>query len=146
MTPGFEAPVYVAWSGSNRSPMVRVPASRGNSTRLELRSVDPTANPYLAFAAILAAGLDGIERELEPTHAVDRNIYLMDEGERKRAGITDLPDTLLAAVNDLDEDETIKAALGSHMSRTFVDAKRLEYQAYRQEVSQWELDTYLEQY
>lgn len=146
LTPGFEAPVYVAWSGSNRSPMVRVPASRGNSTRLELRSVDPTANPYLAFAAILAAGLDGIERELEPTHAVDRNIYLMDEGERKRAGITDLPDTLLAAVNDLDEDETIKAALGSHMSRTFVDAKRLEYQAYRQEVSQWELDTYLEQY
>lgn len=146
LTPGFEAPVYVAWSGSNRSPMVRVPASRGNSTRLELRSVDPTANPYLAFAAILAAGLDGIERKLEPTHAVDRNIYLMDENERKRAGITDLPDTLLAAVNDLDADEVIKAALGSHMERTFVDAKRLEYQAYRQEVSQWELDSYLEQY
>ena len=124
--------------------MVRVPASRGNSTRLELRSVDPTANPYLAFAAILAAGLDGIERELEPTHAVDRNIYLMDEGERKRAGITDLP--VQRWLNDLDEDETIKAALGSHMSRTFVDAKRLEYQAYRQEVSQWEVDTYLEQY
>ncbi|WP_270321403.1 type I glutamate--ammonia ligase [Weissella confusa] len=146
LTPGFEAPVYVAWSGSNRSPMVRVPASRGNSTRLELRSVDPTANPYLAFAVILAAGLDGVAGEMEPNHAVDRNIYLMDEAERKKAGITDLPDTLLAAVNDLDTDEVIKEALGSHMARTFVDAKRLEYQAYRQEVSQWELETYLEQY
>ena len=146
LTPGFEAPVYVAWSGSNRSPMVRVPASRGNSTRLELRSVDPTANPYLAFAVILAAGLDGVAGEMEPNHAVDRNIYLMDEAERKKAGITDLPDTLLAAVNDLDTDEVIMAALGSHMARTFVDAKRLEYQAYRQEVSQWELETYLEQY
>lgn len=146
LTPGFEAPVYVAWSGSNRSPMVRVPASRGNSTRLELRSVDPTANPYLAFAVILAAGLDGVAGEMEPNHAVDRNIYLMDEAERKKAGITDLPDTLLAAVNDLDTDSVIKEALGSHMVRTFVDAKRLEYQAYRQEVSQWELETYLEQY
>ncbi|MBJ7630017.1 type I glutamate--ammonia ligase [Weissella confusa] len=146
LTPGFEAPVYVAWSGSNRSPMVRVPASRGNSTRLELRSVDPTANPYLAFAVILAAGLDGVAGEMEPNHAVDRNIYLMDEAERKKAGITDLPDTLLAAVNDLDTDSVIKEALGSHMARTFVDAKRLEYQSYRQEVSQWELETYLEQY
>ena len=146
LTPGFEAPVYVAWSGSNRSPMVRVPASRGNSTRLELRSVDPTANPYLAFAVILAAGLDGVAGEMEPNHVVDRNIYLMDEAERKKAGITDLPDTLLAAVNDLDTDSVIKEALGSHMARTFVDAKRLEYQAYRQEVSQWELETYLEQY
>ena len=146
LTPGFEAPVYVAWSGSNRSPMVRVPASRGNSTRLELRSVDPTANPYLAFAVILAAGLDGVAGEMEPNHAVDRNIYLMDEAERKKAGITDLPDTLLAAVNDLDTDSVIKEALGSHMARTVVDAKRLEYQAYRQEVSQWELETYLEQY
>lgn len=146
LTPGYEAPVYVAWSGSNRSPMVRVPASRGNSTRLELRSVDPTANPYLTFAAILKAGLDGIEHKLEPTHAVDRNIYLMDEGERRRAGITDLPDTLLEAVSKLQEDEVIQAAIGKHMARTFVDAKRLEYQAYRREVSQWEIDNYLEQY
>ncbi|WP_373770704.1 type I glutamate--ammonia ligase [Weissella soli] len=146
LTPGFEAPVYVAWSGSNRSPMVRVPASRGNSTRLELRSVDPTANPYLAFAAILEAGLDGIRRELEPTHAVDRNIYLMDESERRAAGITDLPDTLLSAVNDLAEDPTILGALGHHIAEAFISAKRLEYQSYRQEVSAWELDTYFEQY
>jgi glutamine synthetase len=126
--------------------MVRVPASRGNSTRLELRSVDPTANPYLTFAAILTAGLDGIERKLEPTHAVDRNIYLMDESERRRAGITDLPDTLLEAVSKLQEDEVIQSAIGKHMARTFVDAKRLEYQSYRREVSQWEIDNYLEQY
>jgi len=146
LTPGFEAPVYVAWSGSNRSPMVRVPASRGNSTRLELRSVDPTANPYLAFATILAAGLDGIKRELEPNHAVDRNIYLMDESERKKAGITDLPDTLLAAVNTMDEDDVVKDALGDHMANTFIAAKRVEYASYRQHVSAWEIDTYLEQY
>ncbi|MDR3189871.1 MAG: type I glutamate--ammonia ligase [Lactobacillaceae bacterium] len=146
LTPGFEAPVYVAWSGSNRSPMVRVPASRGNSTRLELRSVDPTANPYLAFAGILAAGLDGIARELEPNHAVDRNIYLMDEAERKAAGIIDLPDTLLAAVNNMTEDKIVLDAIGSHMAEAFVTAKRLEYSSYRQEVSTWEIDTYLEQY
>ncbi len=146
LTPGFEAPVYVAWSGSNRSPMIRVPAARGNSTRLELRSVDPTTNPYLAFASVLAAGLDGIKRELEPNHAVDQNIYLMDEAERKRAGITDLPDTLLDAIEALEGDVIIKDALGDTLLRTFVDAKRLEYQAYRREVSQWELDTYLEQY
>ena len=146
LTPGFEAPVYVAWSGSNRSPMVRVPSSRGNSTRLELRSVDPTANPYLAFATILSAGLDGIERSLTPTHSVDRNIYLMDENERKRAGITDLPDTLLAALSSLEEDERVKEAMGEYMARTFIDAKRLEYRSYRQAVSQWELDSYMEQY
>lgn len=146
LTPGFEAPVYIAWSGSNRSPMVRVPASRGQSTRLELRSVDPTANPYLAFAAILESGLDGIEHKMTPNDSVDQNIYLMDETERRKAGIRDLPDTLLAAVNDLEGDDVVKKALGSYMARTFIDAKRLEYGSYRQEVSQWELDNYLEQY
>src|SRR5699024_6016842 len=107
LTPGYEAPVYIAWSGSNRSPMVHVPSSRGNSTCLELRSVDPTVYPYLAFAAIWGAGLDGIEHRLEPKHAVDRNIYLMDEAERRRACITDLPDTLFEAVNKLEEDEVV---------------------------------------
>ncbi|KRN74746.1 hypothetical protein IV73_GL001154 [Weissella kandleri] len=146
LTPGFEAPVYVAWSGSNRSPMVRVPAARGNSTRLELRSVDPTANPYTAFAMILAAGLDGVQRELTPNHAVDRNIYLMDETERKKAGITDLPDTLLAALDNLEADQLMRDALGKHLYETFEAAKRVEYRSYRQNVSQWELDTYLQQY
>ncbi|MDU7282029.1 MAG: glutamine synthetase, partial [Leuconostoc citreum] len=146
LTPGFEAPVYVAWSASNRSPMVRVPASRGESTRLELRSVDPTANPYTTLAAILAAGLDGIKHELEPLASVDKNIYLMDENERARAGITDLPDTLLAAVRELSQDDTIIAAIGSHIADKFIEAKKIEYTSYRQYVSKWETDAYLENY
>ncbi|MGO0154546.1 glutamine synthetase family protein [Leuconostoc mesenteroides] len=146
LTPGFEAPVYVAWSASNRSPMVRVPASRGQSTRLELRSVDPTANPYTSLAAILASGLDGIKRELEPLASVDKNIYLMDEIERERAGITDLPDTLLAAVRELAADDVVRAAIGEHSADKFIEAKKIEYVSYRQYVSQWETDSYLEKY
>ena len=146
LTPGFEAPVYVAWSASNRSPMVRVPASRGNSTRLELRSVDPTANPYTASAAILASGLDGIKRELEPLASVDKNIYLMDEVEREKAGITDLPDTLLAAVRELAADDVVRSALGEHIADKFIEAKKIEYTSYRQFVSEWETDSYLENY
>lgn len=146
LTPGFEAPVYVAWSASNRSPMVRVPASRGQSTRLELRSVDPTANPYTSLAAILASGLDGIKRELEPLASVDKNIYLMDEIERERAGITDLPDTLLAAVRELAADDVVRAAIGEHIANKFIEAKKIEYTSYRQYVSQWETDSYLEKY
>ena len=146
LTPGFEAPVYVAWSASNRSPMVRVPASRGQSTRLELRSVDPTANPYTSLAAILASGLDGIKRELEPLASVDKNIYLMDEIERERAGITDLPDTLLAAVRELAADDVVRAAIGEHIADKFIEAKKIEYTSYRQYVSQWETDSYLEKY
>jgi glutamine synthetase len=146
LTPGFEAPVYVAWSTSNRSPMVRVPAARGNSTRLELRSVDPTANPYIAFAAILEAGLDGIERELEPLAHVDKNIYLMDEDERAKAGITDLPDTLLGAVEAFAKDDIVVNAVGTHIADRFTESKKIEYRAYRQFVSEWELDTYLENY
>ncbi|MGO2539395.1 MAG: type I glutamate--ammonia ligase [Leuconostoc mesenteroides] len=146
LTPGFEAPVYVAWSASNRSPMVRVPASRGQSTRLELRSVDPTANPYTSLAAILASGLDGIKRELEPLASVDKNIYLMDEIERERAGITDLPDTLLAAVRELAADDVVRAAIGEHIADKFIEAKKIEYTSYRLYVSQWETDSYLEKY
>lgn len=146
LTPGFEAPVYVAWSASNRSPMVRVPASRGQSTRLELRSVDPTANPYTSLAAILASGLDGIKRELEPLASVDKNIYLMDEIEREHAGITDLPDTLLAAVRELAADDVVRAAIGEHIADKFIEAKKIEYTSYRQYVSQWETDSYLEKY
>ncbi|CAH1854573.1 type I glutamate--ammonia ligase [Convivina intestini] len=146
LTPGFEAPVYVAWSASNRSPMIRIPASRGQSTRLELRTVDPTANPYTTLAAILMAGLDGVDRQLEPTASVDKNIYLMDENERKRAGITNLPDTLLAAVSDLAEDPIVINAIGNHIADKFIEAKKIEYTSYRQFVSKWEIDNYLENY
>ena len=146
LVPGYEAPVYVAWSGKNRSPLVRVPSSRGLSTRLELRSVDPTANPYLAMAVLLQAGLDGIKRKIEPPKAVDRNIYVMTEEEREAAHITDLPSTLHNAVKAMREDDIVKEALGSHIFNNFIEAKRMEWDAYRQSVSEWEREQYLEMY
>ncbi|MCP0886784.1 type I glutamate--ammonia ligase [Ligilactobacillus sp. WILCCON 0076] len=146
LVPGYEAPVYVAWSGRNRSPMVRVPIARGASTRLELRSVDPSANPYLAIAAVLAAGLDGLKNKLEPSKPVDRNIYSMTEEERAAVGIVDLPSTLHNALKALRTDEVIKDAMGSHLYSNFMEGKRLEWEAYRLEVSQWERDQYLEMY
>lgn len=146
LVPGYEAPVYVAWSGHNRSPMVRVPVARGASTRLELRSVDPSANPYMAVAAVLAAGLDGLKNKIEPAQPVDRNIYSMTEDERKAAGIVDLPSTLHNALKAMREDEVIKDALGNHLYSNFMEGKRLEWDAYRLEVSQWERDQYLEMY
>ena len=146
LVPGYEAPVYVAWSGHNRSPMVRVPVARGASTRLELRSVDPSANPYMAVAAVLAAGLDGLKNKIEPAQPVDRNIYSMTEDERKAAGIVDLPSTLHNALKAMREDEVIKDALGNHLYSNFMEGKRLEWDAYRLEVSQWERDHYLEMY
>ena len=146
LVPGYEAPVYVAWSGKNRSPLVRVPSSRGLSTRLELRSVDPTANPYLAMAVLLQAGLDGVKRKLNPPKAVDRNIYVMTEEEREAAHITDLPSTLHNAIKVMKDDEMVKEALGSHIFNNFIEAKRMEWDAYRQSVSEWEREQYLEMY
>lgn len=99
LVPGYEAPCYVAWSAQNRSPLVRIPASRGISTRVEVRSVDPTANPYLVMATLLAAGLDGIKNKLTPPAAVDRNIYVMTKEEREEAGIVDLPKNISASVS-----------------------------------------------
>ncbi|WP_265458576.1 type I glutamate--ammonia ligase [Enterococcus sp. HY326] len=146
LVPGYEAPVYVAWSGRNRSPLVRVPESRGLSTRLELRSVDPAANPYMALAVLLQSGLDGIKRELTPPPAVDRNIYVMDEKEREAAQISDLPSTLHNAVKALRKDPVVLDALGEHIANNFIEAKRLEWASFRQTVSEWEVDQYLELY
>ncbi len=146
LVPGYEAPVYVAWSGSNRSPLIRIPSARGNSTRLELRSVDPTANPYLAIACVLEAGLDGLRNKIEPEHSIDRNIYRMDAEERQKSHITNLPDTLHNALKDLSADETMKKALGEHLYNSFIEAKNLEYDSYRTQVSGWERDQYLEKY
>jgi glutamine synthetase len=146
LVPGYEAPVYVAWSGKNRSPLVRVPSSRGLSTRLELRSVDPTANPYLAMAVLLQAGLDGIKNKITPPAAVDRNIYVMTEDERKEAEITDLPSTLHNAIKYMRKDEIVKEALGNHIYNNFIEAKKMEWSAYRQQVSEWEREQYLEMY
>lgn len=146
LVPGYEAPVYVAWSGRNRSPLVRVPQSRGLSTRLEVRSVDPSANPYLALAALLAAGLDGIRNGLTPPAAVNRNIYAMNDEERKEAQITDLPSTLHNAIKAMRVDDVIKDSLGEHICSNFIEAKRIEWASFRQQVSEWEIENYISQY
>ena len=146
LVPGYEAPVYIAWAGRNRSPLVRVPASRGMGTRLELRSVDPMANPYIAMAVLLEVGLHGIENKIEAPAPIEENIYVMTAEERKEAGITDLPSTLHNAVKALTEDEVVKAALGSHIYTSFVEAKRIEWASYATFVSQWEVDNYLDLY
>ena len=143
LVPGYEAPVYIAWSARNRSPLIRIPESRGISTRIELRSVDPSANPYLAMAAILTAGLEGVKEKMEVPAAIDRNIYAMSARERKEAGIDDLPGTLNEAIEYLKQDKTVQSALGSHILDNFIEAKRFEWAAYRSQVSQWELDQYL---
>jgi len=143
LTSGYEAPAYVAWSPSNRSPLVRVPASRGAATRLEIRSVDPTANPYLALAAILAAGLDGIRNELIPPASVEDNIFEMSDEELKERSITALPPSLKEAVALFEEDEVMTAALGKHIAQKFAEAKYQEYEEYRLEVHSWELKRYM---
>ncbi|KGG80528.1 glutamine synthetase [Caloranaerobacter azorensis H53214] len=143
LVPGYEAPVYVAWSASNRSPLIRVPAKRGNSTRLELRSPDPSANPYLALATILKAGLDGIKKEIKPPTPVNGNIYNMSGKERKEQGILSLPSNIYEAVKELSNDEIIKEALGKHIYDRFVDAIGLEWKEYITRVTQWEIDKYL---
>ncbi|CIW00769.1 glutamate-ammonia ligase [Streptococcus pneumoniae] len=146
LVPGYEAPVYIAWAGRNRSPLVRVPASRGMGTRLELRSVDPMANPYVAMAVLLEVGLYGIENKIEAPAPIEENIYIMTAEERKEAGITDLPSTLHNALKALTEDEVVKAALGDHIYTSFLEAKRIEWASYATFVSQWEIDNYLDLY
>lgn len=143
LVPGYEAPVYVAWSPSNRSPLVRVPGDRGVGTRLELRSVDPAANPYLAIAAVLGAGLDGIENKLTPAPEVSENIYQMTPAERKAKGIVDLPDTLHNALKSLATDDVVKDSLGEHLYKNFYEAKTREYDSYRLNVSSWETKKYM---
>lgn len=146
LVPGYEAPCYVAWSAQNRSPLVRIPASRGISTRVEVRSVDPAANPYLVMATLLAAGLDGIKNKLTPPAAVDRNIYVMTKEEREEAGIVDLPATLAQALITLQSNEVVCGALGDHLLEHFIEAKEIEWDIFRTQVHQWERDQYMSLY
>ncbi|MCE4957191.1 type I glutamate--ammonia ligase [Macrococcoides caseolyticum] len=146
LVPGYEAPVYVAWSGQNRSPLIRIPSSRGLSTRVEVRSVDPAANPYMALAVILQAGLDGIKNKLAVPAPVDQNIYEMNREEREAVGIEDLPSTLYTAIKAMREDGLMKEALGEHIYRQFVKSKGIEWDMYRLQVSEWEIEQYLKQY
>lgn len=146
LVPGYEAPVLIAWSASNRSPLIRIPAERGEGTRIELRSPDPCANPYLALAATLKSGLDGIKNKIEPPDQVKSNAYEMDNDEIQEKGIELLPTNLYEAIKALSEDEVVKASLGEHAYGRFVEAALYEWNEYSKYVSQWELDRYLRKF
>jgi glutamine synthetase len=146
LVPGYEAPVNVAWSMRNRSPLIRVPERRGLGTRLELRMPDPAANPYLALAVMLAAGLDGIETQADHREPVNENIWEMSFRERRRLRIDDLPHDLNEALDELEKDAVVTGALGEHIARHFVEAKRQEWRDYITQVSPWELENYLAKY
>jgi glutamine synthetase len=146
LVPGYEAPVYVAWSAQNRSPLVRIPSARGNSTRIELRSPDPSCNPYLALAVVLWAGLEGIKNGMTPPAAVNANIYHMSCEERECLGIDSLPGTLSQALENLAQTPLIRRALGEHVYEKFMFAKQVEWERYRTFVHEWEIDSYLSRY
>ncbi|MEX2542851.1 MAG: type I glutamate--ammonia ligase [Trueperaceae bacterium] len=146
LTPGYEAPTNIAWSASNRSAMIRIPARRGIGTRSELRMPDPSCNPYLALAVMLAAGLDGIERDITPPPAIQRNIYQMSVRDRRRHKIKELPSTLRESVGELRRDAVIRQALGEHVYENFIATKTKEYDSYRIAVHDWELKEYLAEY
>ncbi len=140
---GYEAPTYVAWSSSNRSSLIRIPASRGVGTRIELRSPDPCCNPYLALAVCLAAGLDGIERFMTPPSEVTENLYEMDEAGRRAKGIEDLPGDLNEALELMQQDSLVMDTLGPHVGQAYLDSKKAEWEAYRAHVSDWEREKYI---
>lgn len=146
LVPGYEAPVYIAWSYRNRSPLIRIPARRGEGTRIELRSPDPTCNPYLGLAVILKAGLEGINKKLEPPQPVEQNIYEMDLASRKSQGIESLPENLYEAIQELRKDKLIQEALGEHIYSRFVLAKLREWENYSSRVYDWEINEYLEKF
>jgi glutamine synthetase len=146
LLPGYEAPVYIAWSPGNRSAAIRVPSKRGRSTRIELRTPDPTANPYLALACMLEAGLDGISRGLVPAEPVNRNIYHLTGEESAALGIKSLPHDLSHALDALEADDVMRGALGDHIFTEYVRLKREEWASYNEQVHQWEIDEYMDRY
>jgi glutamine synthetase len=143
LVPGYEAPVYIAWSEENRSPLIRIPARRGVGTRLELRSPDPSCNPYLAMAVMLKAGLHGVRNQMRPPEPVNRNIYRMTAAERQALGIAALPGTLAEALEAMAADELVKEALGDHIFARFIEAKQIEWDIYRTQIHSWEIEHYL---
>lgn len=143
LIPGFEAPVYISWASKNRSPLVRIPDAEEINTRLEMRSADPTANPYLLLAACLTAGLNGIKEAKKPMAPITSNVFEMSEEERSKRGIKPLPSTLHNAVKAFKADPLIQEALGEHLTQSFIDSKNLEWSKYTQSVSDWERDRYM---
>jgi glutamine synthetase len=146
LVPGYEAPVYISWARINRSALIRVPEvnpGRLETTRLEFRSPDPSCNPYLAFAVMLKAGLDGIKRKLPVPEPVEEDVYHLGEVDMRERQLTTLPGSLAEALDELEKDEVIKEALGSHIYERFMEAKRQEWDEYRIQVTPWELERYL---
>jgi len=146
LVPGYEAPVYVAWSASNRSALIRIPASRGMGTRTEVRCPDPTCNPYLAFAMMLTSGLDGVKNKMKPTASIDVDIFKMTPDEKEKAGIASMPANLKEALEALKENPIAKEALGDHILEKYVEGKEQEWDSFRTAVTDWELDSYMKNY
>ncbi len=146
LVPGYEAPVNITWSAKNRSPLIRIPSARGAGTRIELRNPDPSCNPYLVFAAILAAGLDGIKSDLKPVGSVEKNIYNMSDQERAEYGIENLPRDLYEAIRELKASELMRRVLGEHIYNRYIEAKLMEWDGYKTKVHKWEIDQYLTKY
>ena len=143
LVPGYEAPSYLVWSTSNRSCLVRIPASRGKGTRVELRCPDPTCNPYLEMALCLAAGLDGIKKGLKPQPAYDENVFALSEEELAKAGIDCLPGSLEEAIKAAENDPFIKRTLGEHVYNNYIEGKKREWDEYKMQISQWEVNRYM---
>lgn len=143
LVPGYEAPVFQTWSVSNRTALIRVPAGRGNGTRIEIRNPDSCCNPYLAFSLIIRAGLDGIIHKIMPTDPVDKNVYLMTPAERALDNITNLPGSLSEALSEFEKSELCLNTLGQHIFYHFLEAKQIEWEVYKNQIHQWELDQYL---
>lgn len=143
LVPGYEAPCYLAWSTGNRSALIRIPSARGNSTRVELRSPDPACNPYLTMAVCLAAGLDGIEKNMTPPEEINDNIFGMSRRERRERGIENLPGSLEEAIYEFEHDDVIKDALGEHIVKQYISGKEKEWDEYITRVSSWEVEKYI---
>jgi glutamine synthetase len=146
LVPGFEAPCYVSYSDSNRSALIRIPASRGRSTRCELRMVDPTCNPYIAMAAVLISGIDGIKNKIDPGNPVREDIFRLSDQERKNKGIENVPGDLYQAICVFKESEIAHEILNDHLFERFITAKSREWDDYRKQVHDWEIKRYINRY
>lgn len=146
IVPGYEAPVYISWALRNRSALIRIPSATGIARRIEFRSPDPSCNPYLAFAVILAAGIDGIKNKIDPGEPTNFDIYNMTEEERRKLGIESLPGNLMEAMDEFLKDDVLKSALSEHVIEKLIEAKKEEWDSFRTHVTDWEIERYLEIY
>ena len=143
---GFEAPLHITWSVRNRSPLIRIPSAVGGGTRIELRSPDCAANPYLTIALCLAAGLDGMKNKITPPENIQKNMFSMSEEEKAERNIKSLPTNLSDAVEALEQDAFIQDVLGDHISNVYINSKKDEWERYCRAVTQWEVDEYLDKF